>query len=371
MLIGAFIAMGVLWDYNATNVFLLHVLSGRWFLNQVTGWIHLVRVSRSTIEFQFIFLTGYWTHFTSFLAVHHYLIRGFSEAALLSDGVWSLYASVAVNVLIAFISQSFFTIRIHKLSPDQQKWWISGPIGFLVFAHLCKLLDKFRAHKNISAQYYGPNTGFGMVCRIAETIAYFFIKKEFIRLKDITLIAATPFGITAILSDIVIALALCILLHNNKSEFEDTNHIINKLIVYAINRCLLTSIMAVIEVVLFGVTPNPFYTFGIDFVIGKLYANSLLAALNARGSIRTTVVECNSTELSTNFVATGIDTEHEHSILHVRSRENARDHRVQSVGVELEAGASYSGGVDNAKIWTIVVLNYFYSTEDWDSLVSG
>ena len=50
-----------------------------------------------------------------------------------------------------------------------------------------------------------------------------------------------PFGVLAILSDILIAAALCLLLANNRSEFDDTNTVVNRLIVYAINRCVLTS----------------------------------------------------------------------------------------------------------------------------------
>lgn len=45
----------------------------------------------------------------------------------------------------------------------------------------------------------------------------------------------------AILSDIMIAVTLCLLLASNRSEFQDTNSIINHLIIYAINRCILTS----------------------------------------------------------------------------------------------------------------------------------
>jgi Family of unknown function (DUF6534) len=88
------------------------------------------------------------------------------------------------------------------------------------------------------------------------------MKKEFTRFKEVTvgiiflkkftlrqdcskmlvqLIAAVPFGIAAVLSDIIIAVALCVLLGSNRSSFDDTNSMINKLIVFAINRCILTS----------------------------------------------------------------------------------------------------------------------------------
>ena len=87
------------------------------------------------------------------------------------------------------------------------------------------------------------------------------MKKDFTRFKEVTvgaifkknhvearlfkllvqLVAAVPFGVTAVLSDIFIAIALCVLLGSNRSAFEDTNNVINKLIIFAINRCILTS----------------------------------------------------------------------------------------------------------------------------------
>jgi len=156
---------------------------------------------------------------------------------------------------MAFVVQSFFTQRIHELCPKSKRWWVSSLIGFLVLAHVC----------------------FGM-----ETVAYFFIKREFSRLREVSISSVLPFGVLAILSDILIAMALCLLLDSNRSDFEDTNHLINKLIVFAINRCILTSAVAVIEMIIFLILPNSFYPFAIDFIIGKLYANSLLATLNSR-----------------------------------------------------------------------------------------
>ena len=50
-----------------------------------------------------------------------------------------------------------------------------------------------------------------------------------------------PFGAFALLSDIVIAAALVFLLRQNRSDFEDTNSLVKTLVVYAINRCILTS----------------------------------------------------------------------------------------------------------------------------------
>lgn len=169
----------------------------------------------------------------------------------------------------------FFTKRIYFLSPPRVKWWLPGCTGFFVLAHF----------------------SFGL-----ETVGEFFQKKEFVRLQEVKWEAALPFAIAAILSDIVIAATLCVLLSGNRTGIRTTNNLINYLILIAINRCVLTSAVAVTEVIVYAVRPNSCYFLAIDFLIGKLYTNSLLASLNSRESLRGKgIEETQTTEISTSF----------------------------------------------------------------------
>jgi len=231
-------------------------------------------------------------------ALYFYLILGFGNPQALVDGTWTLLSSIGVNVIVSFIAQCFFTERIFQLCPPRKRWWVTGIIWITVLAHLV----------------------FGM-----ETVVFLFIKKEFSRFKEVTLIAAVPFGICAVISDILIAVALCVLLGSNRSAFQDTNNIINKLIIFAINRCILTSAVAVAETIIFSVLPNSFYSVAMDFIIGKLYANSLLAVLNSRVMLDTNSRDASdSTELSTSFHASAV-AHHQNNILsQVRTRESNR-----------------------------------------------
>jgi len=112
-----------------------------------------------------------------------------------------------------------------------------------------------------------------------------FQKKDFSRLSEITYIAALPFAVLAVLSDVLITLALCVLLYNSRTGFRSTNSMLNLIIVYAINRCLLTSIVATIEMVMFVTEQETLWYLAADFVVGKLYVNSLLATLNTRSAL--------------------------------------------------------------------------------------
>jgi len=209
-------------------------------------------------------------------AMYWYLVTGFGDVENLAGGVWSLFASMLMNLLMAFIVQCFFTARIHFLSPPRFKLWLPSVIGFIVLAHL----------------------SFGL-----ETVGEFFRKKDFVKLQEVKWDAALPFAISAILSDVVIATALCILLGSNRTGFKGTNSLINYLILIAIHRCVLTSAVAIVEVVVYVVRPASSYFFAIDFLVGKLYTNSLLASLNSRSSLRGAGVEGSTqeTELSTSF----------------------------------------------------------------------
>ncbi|KIM59515.1 hypothetical protein SCLCIDRAFT_993008 [Scleroderma citrinum Foug A] len=204
-------------------------------------------------------------------SMYYYLVSNFGNVAALAVGTWSLYASLAVNLCIAVLVQMFFSLRIFYLCRQEIRWIVSAPIVLMVVVHFA----------------------FGI-----ETVVFMFMKEQFQALSQITYYAATPFAVTAVLSDILIAGALCILLYGKRSPFFQTNDLVDSLIVYAINRCLLTSLVAVIEVIVFAILPNSLWFLAIDFVIGKLYANSFLASLNSRGSLRDRELQRNDAESS-------------------------------------------------------------------------
>ncbi|KAK0469781.1 uncharacterized protein EV420DRAFT_1634201 [Desarmillaria tabescens] len=241
-------------------------------------------------------------------AIHWYLIAGFGNPAHLVEGTWSLFVSItssskgdvlatgqcdnklpecdlynlasSLNGYTGVRSLStltYFPAVFHRgfsVCPKPYKWWMTSVIGSMLFAHFC----------------------FGL-----ETVGQFFVKKEFSRLNEAFFVAVLPFGITAILSDILIALGLCLLLERSRTDFANTNYLIKTLIGYAITRCLLTSLVAVVEVIVFVTKPTSFYSFAIDFVIGKLWSNSLLASLNSRRALRDTFNRKDSRSTSTSF----------------------------------------------------------------------
>ncbi|KAF9461456.1 hypothetical protein BDZ94DRAFT_1263764 [Collybia nuda] len=191
-------------------------------------------------------------------SMYHYLVTNYANPPALAIGHWSLFVSIAVNVTVSFCVQCFFTVRIFRLSPHKVRWWLSSFIALIVLSHFC----------------------IGI-----RTVIFLLIEKEMKRLPEIKLTSATPFATLSVLADTLIALALCILLHGSRTGFRHTNKLVTMLMIYAINRCLLTSFVELAAVIVFVISPGTLWFLGIEFVIGKLYANSLLATLNSRNAL--------------------------------------------------------------------------------------
>ncbi|KAI0631839.1 hypothetical protein C8Q77DRAFT_1129421 [Trametes polyzona] len=85
--------------------------------------------------------------------------------------------------------------------------------------------------------------------------------------------------------DLIVAVAQCVLLKGFETGIRRTDMVIRVLITYSINTGLLTSLCAIGALVSYAADPTKFIYFAFYFVLSKLYVNSLLATLNARGSL--------------------------------------------------------------------------------------
>ncbi|KAL1938051.1 hypothetical protein VTO73DRAFT_12062 [Trametes versicolor] len=85
--------------------------------------------------------------------------------------------------------------------------------------------------------------------------------------------------------DLIVAVAQCLLLKGFETGIRRTDLVIRVLITYTINTGVLTSLCAIGALVAYAADPTKFIYFAFYFVLSKLYVNSLLATLNARGSL--------------------------------------------------------------------------------------
>ncbi|KIO10705.1 hypothetical protein M404DRAFT_20955 [Pisolithus tinctorius Marx 270] len=89
------------------------------------------------------------------------------------------------------------------------------------------------------------------------------------------------------LAEVLITVSLCVLLYErgSRSAVPRTKNMLNTLIIYAVNRCLL-SLLIVIGKVTVDADGIFVWMVALTFITPKLYANSLLASLNAREHLR-------------------------------------------------------------------------------------
>lgn len=192
--------------------------------------------------------------------LYYYLVINYGVPSALDYIVWSYQITVLMNLLVIFGVQSFFAHKIHYLYRRQVRWYVTVPIIVLVVAHM----------------------GFGLT-----TVVVTAIHNKTSMLTESWYYGVTPSVGTVVLAEILITVSLCLLLYDNglHSAVPRTKRILNTLIIYAANRCLLTLIVAIAELSV-NADQQAAWTMGLNFIIGKLYANSLLASLNTRQHLR-------------------------------------------------------------------------------------
>jgi len=190
-------------------------------------------------------------------SIWNYLIQHFGRADDIIVIPLTLSLTIVFTAILTFFVHCFFAHRIFLLS--KRNWYLTLPIVFLATCRLCSA---------------------------SATSA------EMIRLQMFTLFKAQfrwLFSMGLALSsivDIVVTLSLFALLQNSRSRSLSLNHIIDSLILYTFEMGSLTCAGTIVSMICWLTMNNNLIFMGLHFVIGKLYANSLLASLNTRHDLR-------------------------------------------------------------------------------------
>ncbi|KAF9554904.1 hypothetical protein CPC08DRAFT_753380 [Agrocybe pediades] len=229
-------------------------------LTAVQTWFYYVSYPKDPLRNKFLVFTLWLldtlhTILTSYTAYFYLVSRYYSPSALLLIN-WSIPVSVAFSNTIEVIVQSYFLHKILLISRGTLLWrTLVFLLGMLVLAHL------------------------GTAIEIAIVT---FMAKTFGTLPQSKYYSAIPLAITNICANVLINGALIYLLRGHRSGIQRTDNIVKRLIIYAVNRCLLISCLEIVEIIVFSTSTHTLWYLGIDFVMAKLYANSLLASLNSR-----------------------------------------------------------------------------------------
>jgi len=186
-------------------------------------------------------------------AIYFYLIKNFGNyLAGLSEPLTYRVENLMLT-LITMLVQSFYT---------HQVWKLSGSIVLTAFlsvlvvvAFVLGLVTTGEILKN------------GSVSQLLQ--------------RDMLIIEGLVQGFAA-LCDISITISLCWLLHSKRTGIKQTESLVDRLIMLAINRGLVTTVAQICFLVLNVAAPGKFYWIPLHQSVGKLYTNSFLAMLNVR-----------------------------------------------------------------------------------------
>jgi len=202
-----------------------------------------------------------WTH-SAFLCTSlvEYFITFFGVPEHIDHLPWSIAFTVVVTAIQTFLAHCFFAQKI--LRSSNNNWYITGPI--LVLAMLRLLAASVSTVEMVRLQKYS-----------AFTLKY----PGWIFTSGLSLSAGT---------DVIITGWLYYFLREMRGRMGSTIMIklIDTLTLYTLETGALTSLATIASLVCWLTMPRNLVFLGLHFVIGKLYANSLLASLNTRKELR-------------------------------------------------------------------------------------
>ncbi|KAH9851735.1 hypothetical protein C2E23DRAFT_828947 [Lenzites betulinus] len=192
-------------------------------------------------------------------AVYYYLIDNFNNPGAMATEVWSAQVEVLVTYTVVVIVQLFFVHRIFQLRP--YAWYIPLAMGVVALAS------------------YGLVVV--IVARVFKTPAW--QDTDTVSIND-PLIANWALGMVV---DIAITVVLCWYLSAEKVYVRHKTHrLINKIIVFSINRGAIAAVVQIFTFLTKLIVPQNLVWLAFHNALSKVYANSMLATLNSRTALR-------------------------------------------------------------------------------------
>ncbi|KAJ6594761.1 hypothetical protein B0H19DRAFT_1096631 [Mycena capillaripes] len=193
--------------------------------------------------------------------LYHYLIVNFGNLELLGVQVWSVQVEALIAYTIMLITQGFFISRIWELSGRQ--WVLPAILIVLTLG------------------------AFGTAMAIVIKVFLFKFWSSSLLPYMRALVAANKALETAV--DALITAALCYYLNRGRASeggFKQTNTMIKRLMIFAINRGAITTFLQLCYLIAFEAKADSMAWVAIHVAISKVYTNSVLATLNSRNAIR-------------------------------------------------------------------------------------
>jgi len=221
-------------------------------------WLYYQRFPKDPILLRFI-VAGVWIlellhSVCGAHALYHYVILNWGNPLALEQSIWSLDITLPLTAFVETTVRAFFMWRI---------WIVSG--NNWIFP-------------SIIATF-----GLGAFACTIGTYILSVIKKNFADFGHITHVVSTTGLAFSIAADLTVTCTLCYYLNHRRTGFSKTNQLLNRLIFFAVNIGLLTSMTDIAVLVCSSALMGESLAYlAVYEIVSKFYANSLLATLNIR-----------------------------------------------------------------------------------------
>ncbi|KII84182.1 hypothetical protein PLICRDRAFT_373426 [Plicaturopsis crispa FD-325 SS-3] len=196
------------------------------------------------------------THF-----VYYYLVTNFAEPLeIFLCLIWSFKAQVIMNVIAIVVVQTFYCIRLLKLSQGKNRLIVGVVSILMIYAYAIAILESYE------------------VARVGSITRVNWIAKEnYLAFASVCVI------------DVLIAVLSCVVLARLQTQSSRTKSALSTLAMYVLYSGILTSICSLAAIIAYAAMPNNLIFCAIELVASKLYVNSYLALLNARNYLKTRI----------------------------------------------------------------------------------
>lgn len=192
-----------------------------------------------------------------------YLVTHFDDPSVLLHSAWGHTFQVFITAIMDILCQGFLIRRIWNLTPPERK-----KIAICVVCIITTIsLVSFVAMMMIGVIFF-QSTDISQNAQTKPRITFY------------TTLGA---GMTA---DICIAGCLCYQLSKKRPSVPRTKTVIDRVILYTINTCVLTSLIATASFIALAVKPLSMVFVALFCLLSKFYFNTLMATLNSRIALR-------------------------------------------------------------------------------------
>ncbi|KAJ7654751.1 hypothetical protein B0H17DRAFT_1186154 [Mycena rosella] len=188
------------------------------------------------------------------------LVNGWGDPTALTHLPWSSAAVPIFTGLISAAVQIFFAWRIYALKGENP-----FALAISVLIVMLALMQCFSAI--ISDALFSVTTELSEITKLMAGVKVWLIGSA--------------------VCDIVITFTMIVILsqYQQKTPWKKTDSMITKLIYSTVETGAITSVVAILDVVLFILFPNNYLHEAPAFMLGKVYSNVLLATLNQRARV--------------------------------------------------------------------------------------